>query len=324
MSQEPILTENPQRFVVFPIQYHDIYMLYKKAVASFWTPEEIDLSKDRNDWEKMSANEKRFIKYTLAFFAAADGIVNENLIQNFSNEVQVPEARLFYGFQEMIEGIHSVVYSQLIEDYIRDPQEKDELFNAIQTVPGVQKKADWALKWLGNKEAPFSERLVAFACVECIQFCSSFASIFWIKKRGLLPGLTFSNELIARDEGLHVQFACLLFSHLQNKPSYEKVLDIVTDAVEVEKVFVTDSLPVGLIGMNSGLMCQYVEFVADYLLKELGYEPHFKVQNPFDFMELLSLQGKTNFFESRVSQYQKAGVMTGGFTADDFSLEEDF
>ncbi len=269
MENEPILKENKDRFVLFPIKHHDIWEMYKKAEASFWTAEEIDLSSDGQDWEnKLSEDEKHFIKHVLAFFAASDGIVNENLAVNFMNEVQYPEARCFYGFQIMIENIHSETYSLLIDTYIKDPNEKDRLFNSIDTLPCVGKKADWALRWIESES--FAERLIAFAAVEGIFFSGSFCSIFWLKKRGLMPGLTFSNELISRDEGLHCDFACLLYSQLENKLPEEKVKAIITNAVEIEKDFVSDALPVRLIGMNAEMMCQYIEFVADRLLLALG------------------------------------------------------
>jgi ribonucleoside-diphosphate reductase beta chain len=321
--KEPLLEENKERFVLFPIKHDDIWSMYKKAEASFWTAEEIDLSPDLDDWKsKLTADEKHFIKHVLAFFAASDGIVNENLAVNFINQVQYPEARCFYGFQIMIENIHSETYSLLIDTYIKDQTEKQNLFNAIETLACVTKKAEWALKWIEN--GSFTERLVAFAAVEGIFFSGSFCSIFWLKKRGLMPGLSFSNELISRDEGLHCDFACLLYNrHIQNKLPKETVRDIIMDAVAIEKEFVTDALPVKLIGMNADLMCQYIEFVADRLLVELGNEKVFNATNPFDFMELISLQGKTNFFEKRVGEYQKAGVMAN--KADNvFKLDEDF
>lgn len=319
---EPILQENKDRFVLFPIRQWDIWEMYKKAEASFWTAEEIDLSPDLQDWEfKLNEDEKYFIKHVLAFFAASDGIVNENLAVNFMNEVQYPEARCFYGFQIMIENIHAEAYSLLIETYIKDPKDKDRLFHAIDTVPCVKKKADWALRWIGN--GAFAERLVAFAAVEGIFFSGSFCSIFWLKKRGLMPGLSFANELISRDEGLHCDFACLLYKQLKNKLPQKTVQGIITDAVDIEREFVRDAIPVKLIGMNADLMCQYIEFVADRLLVALGVPKVYNVTNPFDFMELISLNGKTNFFERRVSEYQKSGVM-GKKEEMVFSLEEEF
>lgn len=322
-ATEPILQENKDRFVLFPIKHRDIWEMYKKAEASFWTAEEIDLSADLQDWaNKLSDDERHFIKHVLAFFAASDGIVNENLAINFMNEVQYPEGRCFYGYQIMMENIHSETYSLLIDTYIKDPAEKDKLFHAIDTVPAVGKKAEWALRWIGN--GSFAERLIAFAAVEGIFFSGSFCSIFWLKKRGLMPGLSFSNELISRDEGLHCDFACLLYnSHLKNQLPKQQVQDIITAAVEIEKDFVTSAIPVKLIGMNSDLMCQYIEFVADRLLLALGCDKKYNATNPFDFMEMISLQGKTNFFEKRVAEYQKAGV-TSDSTKNIFSLDEDF
>ena len=321
---EPILQENKDRFVLFPIKHDIIWEMYKKAEASFWTAEEIDLAPDLIDWNsKLNEDEKYFIKHVLAFFAASDGIVNENLAINFMNEVQYPEARCFYGYQIMIENIHSETYSLLIDTYIKDPNEKDKLFHAIDTIPCVGKKAEWALKWIGN--GTFQERLVAFAAVEGIFFSGSFCSIFWLKKRCLMPGLSFSNELISRDEGLHCDFACLLYSQLENKLNPEQVAEIIINAVEIEKEFVSDALPVRLIGMNANLMCQYIEFVADRLLLSLGCAKHFNVTNPFDFMELISLQGKTNFFEKRVAEYQKSGVMNSGKPDGNvLTFDEDF
>lgn len=327
MSQveEPILKENKDRFVLFPITHDDIWQYYKKAEASFWTAEEIDLSQDLKDWTSLNDGERHFIKHVLAFFAASDGIVNENLAENFVSEVQYTEAKFFYGFQIAIENIHSETYSLLIDTYVKDPQEKDTLFHAIETMDCVKKKADWALRWID--EGSFAERLIAFAAVEGIFFSGSFCSIFWLKKRGLMPGLSFSNELISRDEGLHCDFACLLYNnHLIHKLPTETVTAIITDAVTIEKEFVTDALPVKLIGMNSDLMCQYIEFVADRLLSELGCPKVYNSSNPFDFMDMISLQGKTNFFEKRVGEYQKAGVMdtNNESTKSKFSLDEDF
>ena len=321
--KEPLLIENKDRFVLFPIKHHDIWEMYKKAEASFWTAEEIDLAPDIVDWnEKLNTDEKHFIKHVLAFFAASDGIVNENLAIHFLNEVQYPEARCFYGYQVMIENIHSETYSLLIDTYIKDPVEKDKLFHAIDTVPCVSKKAEWAIRWINNGD--FRERLVAFAAVEGIFFSGSFCSIFWLKKRGLMPGLSFSNELISRDEGLHCDFACLLYTqHLKDKMPIEKVTQIITDAVSIEKEFVSDALPVKLIGMNSDLMCQYIEFVADRLLQALGCPKYYNASNPFPFMEMISLQGKTNFFEKRVAEYQKAGVMGKSEQNNVFKLDED-
>jgi len=320
-KNEPILEENKNRFVLFPIQHDDIWSFYKKAEASFWTAEEIDLAPDLIDWEnKLNDDEKHFIKHVLAFFAASDGIVNENLAENFVSEVQYTEAKFFYGFQIAMENIHSETYSLLIDSYIKDGVEKNRLFNAIETMDCVKKKADWALRWIDK--GSFAERLVAFAAVEGIFFSGSFCSIFWLKKRGLMPGLSFSNELISRDEGLHCDFACLLYNnHIQNKMPAERVKEIILDAVTIEKEFILEALPVRLIGMNSEAMSQYIEFVADRLLNELGCEKVFNANNPFDFMDMISIQGKTNFFEKRVGEYQKAGVLGGDQT---FSIDEDF
>ena len=320
---EPILKENKDRFVLFPIVHNDIWEFYKKAEASFWTAEEIDLSQDLKDWANLNDGERHFISHVLAFFAASDGIVNENLAENFVAEVQYTEAKFFYGFQIAIENIHSETYSLLIDTYIKDPLEKDRLLHAIDTMALVKKKAEWALRWI--EKGTFAERLIAFAAVEGIFFSGSFCSIFWLKKRGLMPGLSFSNELISRDEGLHCDFACLIYNnHLVNKLPNDTVVEIIKDAVEIEKEFVTEALPVKLIGMNAELMCQYIEFVADRLLQELGCDRAFNSTNPFDFMEMISLQGKTNFFEKRVGDYQKAGVMKGAEDAPRFSLDEDF
>ncbi|KAE8191455.1 hypothetical protein CF336_g4860 [Tilletia laevis] len=335
-QDEPLLQESKRRFVLFPIRYHEIWQMYKKAEASFWTAEEIDLSKDMHDWDnKLNDNERHFISHVLAFFAASDGIVNENLVERFSSEVQAAEARCFYGFQIMMENIHSETYSLLIDTYIRDPQQRDYLFDAMETIPVVKQKAEWAMRWINDTESTFAERLIAFAAVEGIFFSGSFASIFWLKKRGLMPGLTFSNELISRDEGLHTDFACLLFSHLKKRPHPEVVLRIIGEAVTIEQAFLTDALPCSLIGMNARLMSQYIEFVADRLLVALGNEKHYNATNPFDFMENISLQGKTNFFEKKVAEYAKAGVArkdegddkqgTGIQTnTHSFSMEEEF
>lgn len=320
---EPILQENPNRFVIFPIKHHDIWEWYKNAQACFWTAEEIDLSSDLKDWdERLTKDEQHFIKHVLAFFAASDGIVNENLAENFVNEVQYPEAKFFYGFQIMMENIHSETYSLLIDTYIKDAKEKDYLFNAIENLPPVGKKAEWALRWIKNGN--FAERLVAFAAVEGIFFSGSFCSIFWLKKRGLMPGLTFSNELISRDEGMHCDFACLLYTkHLIHKLDPATVTDIITNAVTIEKEFVSDAIPVDLIGMNARLMCQYIEFVADRLLVALGNPKVYNVENPFPWMDMISIQGKTNFFEKRVGDYQKSGVLSDR-EKQVFSLEEEF
>eukprot|EP01090_Pellita_catalonica_P011208 TRINITY_DN2274_c0_g1_i1.p1 TRINITY_DN2274_c0_g1~~TRINITY_DN2274_c0_g1_i1.p1 ORF type:complete len:371 (-),score=67.10 TRINITY_DN2274_c0_g1_i1:95-1165(-) len=317
---DPLLEEKDSRFVLFPINHPQIWQFYKKAVASFWVAEEVDLSDDMEHWKnRLTDDERHFIKNVLAFFAASDGIVLENLAIQFMKDVKVPEARCFYGFQIAIENIHSEMYSLLIDTYVADQAEKSRLFNAISTVGTVKKKADWALKWINGADN-FACRLIAFACVEGIFFSGSFCSIFWLKKRGLMPGLAFSNELISRDEGLHCDFACLLFKMLKNKPSARIVRSIIEEAVGIEKEFVCDSLPVALIGMNSKLMSQYIEFVADRLMVALGFEKIYNSVNPFDFMELISLEGKTNFFERKVGEYSKSGVMGGRV----FSLTEEF
>lgn len=321
---EPILQENKNRFVIFPIKHHDIWEWYKKMEASIWTAEEIDLSQDLNDWNnKLSEDEKYFIKHILAFFAASDGIVNENLAQNFVNEVQYAEAKFFYGFQIMMENIHSETYSLLIDTYVKDEAEKDELFNAIDVFPAIQKKAGWALKWIESES--FAERLIAFAAVEGIFFSGSFCSIFWLKKRGLMPGLTYSNELISRDEGVHCDFAVHLHNHhLINKVPKERIREIIVDALNIEREFITESIPVSLIGMNAVLMTQYLEFVTDRLLVELGCPREYNTANPFDFMDMISLQGKTNFFEKKVAEYQKSGVMNTDSDAQKISFDADF
>jgi len=321
---EPILKENKDRFVIFPIKHHDLWEWYKKCEASFWTAEEIDLHQDLTDWStKLNDDERYFVKHILAFFAASDGIVNENLAENFVNEVQYSEAKFFYGFQIMMENIHSETYSLLIDTYVKDDAEKDKLFNAIEVFPAIKKKADWALKWIESDS--FAERLIAFAAVEGIFFSGAFCSIFWLKKRGLMPGLTFSNELISRDEGVHCDFAVHLHNnHLVNKVPKERIKEIITNALNIEKEFITESLPVSLIGMNAKLMTQYLEFVTDRLLVELQCEKIYNVTNPFDFMDMISLQGKTNFFEKRVSEYQKAGVLNNDTRSEEISFDEDF
>ena len=321
---EPILQENKNRFVIFPIKHHDIWEFYKSMEASFWTAEEIDLSQDLNDWNnKLNEDERYFIKHILAFFAASDGIVNENLAENFVNEVQYAEAKFFYGFQIMMENIHSETYSLLIDTYVKDETEKDELFNALEVFPAIKKKADWALKWIESDS--FAERLIAFAAVEGIFFSGAFCSIYWLKKRGLMPGLTFSNELISRDEGVHCDFAVHLHNHhLVNKVPKTRIREIIVDALYIEREFITESLPVSLIGMNAGLMTQYLEFVADRLLVELGCEREYNTTNPFDFMDMISLQGKTNFFEKKVAEYQKAGVMNTDSDAQKITFDADF
>ena len=321
---EPILQENKNRFVIFPIKHHDIWEFYKSMEASFWTAEEIDLSQDLNDWNnKLNDDERYFIKHILAFFAASDGIVNENLAENFVNEVQYAEAKFFYGFQIMMENIHSETYSLLIDTYVKDEAEKDDLFNALEIFPAIKKKADWALKWIESDS--FAERLIAFAAVEGIFFSGAFCSIFWLKKRGLMPGLTFSNELISRDEGVHCDFAVHLHNHhLVNKVPKERIRSIIVDALNIEREFITESLPASLIGMNAVLMTQYLEFVADRLLVELGCDREYNTTNPFDFMDMISLQGKTNFFEKKVAEYQKSGVMNTDVDAQKISFDADF
>jgi len=325
-KSDPLLMENPQRWVMFPIQYPQVWEMYKKHEASFWTAEEVDLSSDNKDWDTLAEPEQHFIKHILAFFAASDGIVLENLAGAFSTEIQIPEARAFYGFQMAMENIHSETYSLLIEQYVKEPSEREKIFNAIETMPAVKEKAEWAIQWM-NRDNSFAERLVAFACVEGVLFSGSFCAIYWLKKRGLMPGLTFSNELISRDEGLHAEFACLLYSMLQNPLPEDVVHDMVRGAVQVERKFICDALPCDLIGMNSELMVRYIEFVADRLLTALGHKKLFGSSNPFDWMELISLQGKTNFFEKRVGEYQKAGVMTsagGEENTKGFALDVDF
>lgn len=321
-KEEPLLKENKHRFVIFPIQHPRVWDMYKKAEASFWTAEELDFSSDQKDWDKLTQDERHFVSHVLAFFAASDGIVNENLAQNFANEVQIPEARFFYGFQIAIENIHSEVYSLLIDTYVKDTTQKDHLLRAIETVPCVQKKAEWAMRWTDAGRASFAERVVAFAAVEGIFFSGSFCSIYWLKKRGLMPGLCFSNELISRDEGMHCEFACLMYDMLEHKLPAERVQEIISSAVEGEKEFVTDALPVELIGMNGTLMCKYIEFVADRLLVSLGVPKLYGTKNPFNWMEMISLEGKTNFFEKRVGEYSKR---VGNRPEDEvFTLDADF
>ena len=325
MKLEPILKENNNRFVIFPIEHHDIWEWYKKCEASFWTAEEIDLHQDLTDWKtKLNNDERYFIKHILAFFAASDGIVNENLAENFVNEVQYSEAKFFYGFQIMMENIHSETYSLLIDTYVKDEKEKDKLFKAIDNFPAIKKKADWALKWIESDS--FAERLIAFAGVEGIFFSGSFCSIFWLKKRGVMPGLTFSNELISRDEGVHCDFAVHLHNeHIVNQVPKKRIKEILVDALNIEREFITESLPVSLIGMNAKLMTQYLEFVTDRLLVDFQCEKEFNVPNPFDFMDMINLQGKTNFFEKRVSEYQKAGVLNKEKKEDSkISFDEEF
>jgi ribonucleotide reductase beta subunit family protein with ferritin-like domain len=320
-QNEPLLTPDDKRFVAFPIQYNDIWEMYKKQVDCFWRAEEIDLSKDLDDWKKLTADEKHFVSMILAFFAASDGIVLENLASRFMSDVQVSEARAFYGFQIAMENIHSETYSLLIETYINDKLEKDKLFNALDHFPCIKKKSDWAQKWIKDNRSGFATRLVAFACVEGIFFSGAFSSIFWLKKRGLMPGLTFSNELISRDEALHTEFAVLLYDKLENKLKKSKVHEIIREAVEIETEFICDALPCRLIGMNSMMMTQYIQFVADRLCVQLGYDKIYNVTNSFDFMDMISLESKTNFFEKRVSEYALADK-----TVDDntFDFSDDF
>lgn len=323
-NTEELLRDNQNRYVLFPIRYDEIWKHYKNAVSCFWTPEEIDFSKDKKHWdEKLNEDEKYFIENILAFFAGSDGIVMENISQRFLSDIQIPEARQFYSYQMFIEAIHSETYSLLIDTYVKNPLKKKKLFNAINEIPCIKKKADWAIKWIKNSTEDFGTRLVAFAIIEGVFFSASFCSIYWLKQRGLMPGLTFSNELISRDEGQHTDFACLLHSMLKNKPGQEKVYDIIREAVEIEKEFITDSIPCNLIGMNSDFMNEYIEFVADRLLLQLGYKKIWNSNNPFSFMELISLRGKENFFEVKTSNYSKAGV---GKTEEDnsVSFDDDF
>ena len=321
-KDEPILQENSQRFVLFPIQHHQLWSAYKRAEASFWTAEEIDLSKDKQDWDyQMNDNERYFIKHILAFFAGSDGIVLENLMQNFCCQVQLAEARCFYSFQGAIENIHSEVYSLLIDKYVDDPTEKDTLFHAIENIPCIQKKAQWAMKWMDPNNASFHERVVGFATIEGVFFSGSFCAIYWLKKRGLMPGLTFSNELISRDEGMHTDFAVLIYGMLKHRLDTERIYEIIKEAVEIEKEFINQSIPCKMIGMNAELMSQYIEYVADRLIVQLGYPKLYKSENPFDFMQLISMEGKTNFFEKRVSEYSLASVKVDGHKENDGDIE---
>merc|ERR1712087_1047479 len=320
---EPICRDDRSRFVLLPIQHHALWEMYKKHEASFWTAEEIDLGPDQKDWQHLDEGERHFISSVLAFFASSDGIVVENLAERFCRDVKLPEARCFYGFQIAMENIHAETYGLLIDTFIKDNAERDRLFHAIDSVPAVRRKAEWALRWIGT-DAPFAERLAAFAAVEGVFFSGSFCALFWLKKRGLMPGLTFSNELISRDEGLHCDFACLLYSMPERPLSKARILEIITEAVDIERSFVCDALPVSLIGMNARLMTQYIEFVADRLLTELGYDAYYRVSNPFEWMDLISMQGKTNFFERRVGEYQKAGVMNNMQSSREFRLDADF
>ena len=321
-SEELLLTENDRNYTIFPIQHDDIWTYYKKAMANFWTPEEVDLSKDYSDFVKLTDNERHFIEHILAFFAGSDGIVNENLVERFCSEVKLPEAQFFYGFQIAMENIHSETYSLLIDTYIKNPIKKAKLFNAITTIPSIKKKADWAIRWIGD-ESSFGERCIAFAAVEGIFFSGAFCSIFWLKKRGLMPGLCQSNELISRDEGMHTEFAVLMYKYLQNKPSEERILEIIREAVVIETEFITDSLSCKLIGMNSELMTQYIQYVADRLLQMLNIDKIYNVANPFDWMELISVQGKTNFFEKRVGEYSNVANPEAN-SNHEFALDEEF
>jgi ribonucleotide reductase beta subunit family protein with ferritin-like domain len=329
-KNEVLLQETTNRFVLFPIQYPAVYKMYKKAVSSFWTSEEIDLSKDGQDWEKLSDNERHFLTHILAFFAASDGIVNENLGMRFHNEVQLAEARAFYATQIFMETIHSETYSILIDTYIKDTNERERVFNAVQTIPCIKKKAEWGLKWITNHHDDFATRLVAFACVEGIFFSGAFCAIYWLKESGRMPGLCFSNELISRDESLHTEFAVLLYSMIENKPPAEHIYDIIKEAVAIEKEFITESIPCRLLNMNADLMSTYIEFVADRLLIQLGYEPQWNVRNPFDFMDRIGMSNKTNFFEAKVSEYSKAKVNVSGgdqaamMNAHEFGMDDDF
>jgi len=321
-SQELLLTESDRNYTIFPIQHDDIWTYYKKAMANFWTPEEVDLSKDYDDFVKLTDNERHFIEHILAFFAGSDGIVNENLVERFCSEVKLPEAQFFYGFQIAMENIHSETYSLLIDTYIKNPIKKAKLFNAITTIPSIKKKADWAIRWIGD-ESSFGERCIAFAAVEGIFFSGAFCSIFWLKKRGLMPGLCQSNELISRDEGMHTEFAVLMYKYLRDKPSKERVLEIIREAVVIETEFITESLSCKLIGMNSELMTQYIQYVADRLLQMLNIDKIYNATNPFDWMELISVQGKTNFFEKRVGEYSNVANPEAN-SNHEFALDEEF
>jgi ribonucleoside-diphosphate reductase beta chain len=324
-KDEYILKENKQRFVLFPIKHKEIWNAYKKAEASFWTAEEIDFSKDKYDWDyRLNNNERYFIKHILAFFAGSDGIVLENLNINFSSEIQIPEARCFYSFQSMIENIHSEVYSLLIDKYVDNEAEKDNLFHAIENIDCIKQKAQWAMKWMDASKASFAERLVAFSVVEGIFFSGSFCAIYWLKKRGFMPGLTFSNELISRDEGMHTDFATLIYSMLQTKLDKQVIYEIVKEAVEIEKQFINEAIPCAMIGMNATLMSQYIEYVADRLIVQLGYDKIYNSTNPFDFMQLISMEGKTNFFEKRVSEYSLAGIGSGETNSGQIDFNADF
>lgn len=320
-NDEILLEKSNSRFVLFPIKYQDIYEEYKKAESSFWTANEIDLSKDIKDWENLNTNEKYFIKNVIGFFAGSDGIIMENLALRFLNEIEIPEVRAFYSYQIFNENVHSETYSLLIDTYIKDNEEKIKIFNSIDNMPCVGKKAKWAYKWIENQDVNFATRLIAFAIVEGIFFSGSFCAIYWLKKRGLMPGLTFSNELISKDEGTHCYFACLLYSYIKNKLKPEIIYNIIQEAVEIEKEFITESIPCALIGMNADMMKQYIEFVSDRLLVQLGYEKIWNTENPFDFMELISLRPKANFFELRVGEYAKSKISENN---DNFEINNDF
>jgi len=325
---EPLLTETTSRYVMFPVEYPDVWEMYKKASSSYWVADELNFQQDIQDLERLSKDEKEFINHILAFFAASDGIVSENLCERFSKDVPKSEVRAFYAFQNAMEQVHSETYSLLIDTYVKDSREKEKLFNAVQHFPAIREKAEWAMKWISDEKASFAQRLIAFAIVEGIYFSASFCAIFWLRERGLLPGLSFANQLISRDEGLHTEFACLLYSHLEHRLEESFVKAMVEEAVQIEMKFITESIPCAMIGMNAELMKQYIKYVADRLLKSLGYSPIYKVQNSFDFMEFASMEGKTNFFEKRVSEYSKAGISMNGASAipDKFeiNLEDDF
>jgi ribonucleotide reductase beta subunit family protein with ferritin-like domain len=321
--KEPLLDPTEDRLVLFPLKYEDMWEKYKEHMAVFWTVEEIDLTQDITDWQNLSPEEQHFISHVLAFFSSSDAIVNENLAQRFYNDVQIPEARAFYSFQIAMETIHSEMYGIMIDTYIKDAQEKDRLFNAIKHLPYVEKKARWAQKWINDRSAPYSQRIIAFVAVEGIFFSGSFCSLYWLKKRGLMPGLTLSNEFIARDEGLHCEFAALMHKHLNNKANQTQIIQIISEATEIEKEFVQSALPVSLIGMNNKLMVQYIEFVADFWLMRFGVNPIYNSENPFEWMDMISMEGKTNFFEKRVSEYQRPGILSGQ-QENTFTLNADF
>jgi len=323
-NTEYLLNEENDRYVIFPIKHDEFWKMYKAAEANFWTAEELDLSKDMKDWNNMSSNEKYFIENILAFFAASDGIVNENLVERFCQEVKVLEAKFFYAFQMAMENIHSETYSLLIDTYIKDEVKKMKLLNAIETIPSIKKKANWAMKWINDKNSPFVNRVIGFAAVEGIFFSGAFCSIFWLKKRGLMPGLCHSNELISRDEGMHTEFAVLMYHNLIKKPDPDIVKEIIMDAVEIEKEFIMESLSCELIGMNKNLMSQYIEYIADRLLRMFHLEPVYNSTNPFDWMEMISVQGKTNFFEKRVGEYSNKANPKINQSKNEITFEADF